>query len=312
MPRDETQPPEAKDVQDIIIEGEELETTITPDETDEATDDTVENTAKIEDDPSKEEEDDWSVTIGEEEPDPEVDHEDEPQDKPEETKTFRELRKKLRETQKEVKKLKRQTKKQEEEKLPDLGEKPKLEDFDYDEEQFETAIIEYKDRERKHKAAAEEAKKRTQALQQSYDKRLEEYETRKSEIGEDVPEYDDAEDAVRSAFDVQRQSIIISATKDPAIMILALGQRPRVMQRLAAIADPIVFAAELARLEGSLQVKGTKSKRATPERRVKSGDTATTNGAGGTKLKQLEAKAAKTGDRTELQRYKRELAKAKK
>jgi len=253
------------------------------------------------------EEEDWSVTIGEDEPeDEEEDADDKPKDKGE-NQTFREVRKKLREAQRENKRLRRQSEtKTAEAQLPALGEKPTLQEFGYDEEKYEAELLAYSERKRQHDAKREEIKTRNANAQKRHEGRLAKYNTRREEITADAPDFEDAEETVIATFDDTKQAILVTATTDPAVMVLALGQRPKMLEKLNAIEDPIEFAATLARMEGSLKVKGSKSKRAAPERRVKR-TSAKTGGVGDTKLEQLRAEANRTGDMTKVMAYKRDL-----
>ena len=255
---------------------------------------------------------DWSVTIGEEEPDEDLDGDDldAPKDKGDSS-VIRDMRKKLKAAERENRRLQEERQVKAETKLPALGKKPELQDFDYDEDEFEEALLKHADLKRQHDAEAEKIKVRQENLQKTYDKRLSTYRGRVEELVADAPEIEEAEETVRAAFDRSQQTVLIQAAEDPAVMVLALGQRPKILEKLKAIDDPVILAATIARMEKDLTVKGSKSMKTKPkpERRVKSGS-GKTGGVGDTKLERLRAEAAKTGDMTKVTQYKRELRQA--
>ena len=288
-----------QEVETGVVEEETETQTVEDDETqgDETGDKDTE--AKTKDEP----EEDWTVTIGE----PEEEDEDDQPEKKAESSTIREMRRKLRKAQSENKRLKKDREKKDvEAELPPLGEKPTLEDFEYDEERYEEAVVAYTDRKRQHDKKASEIKTRNENAQKRHDKKLETYQARKKEIMVEVPDFEDAEDHVRNALSETNQAILVAATNDPTVMVLALGTKPKMLEKLKAIDDPIAFAAEVARLEARLKVND-KSNRAKPERRVKRGTAATDGLSSDKQLERLEAEADKTGDRTAVQAYKRKM-----
>jgi hypothetical protein len=254
----------------------------------------------------EEEETEFVVQIGEDDPEDDEDDEDAPQ-----SKTFRELRTKLKQAQREKKEYERQLKAREkkevEDQLPPLGERPKLEDFDYDEDAHIAAVEEFLQKKRKHDELAEKAEKKQKEMTERYQSKLQTYEAKKSEIIKDVPDFDDAEDAMLQAFDITKQGILVSVTRDPTVLVLALHQNPKQLEKLANIENPVEYTAELVRLEESLTVKGRTSK-PQPERRPKRGS-ATSGGVSDTQLEALEREAERTGDRTKILAYKRDLKK---
>lgn len=270
--------------------------------------------AKVEDDEDDEE---FSISLTDDEDD-DIDGDDEyPDDEPDQAKSkdssvIREMRKKVKKLEREKKALERKHQAAETgNELPELGEKPTLESMDFDEEKFEPALVDYLERKRAHDAAAEEIKTKSEALQTAHEGRLTAYATRKAEIAETRDDIVDAEETVKSALSVTMQGVFMTVADDPALLILALGKYPKRLEKLGAISDPLILAKEVVKLEGSLNVRGKSSSKTQPEKRMKRG-TAATNGVSDTKLKQLQAKADKTGNRSELQAYQRELAKAKK
>jgi len=225
---------------------------------------------------------------------------DDDQDDDTENTLVKDLRKQLKAQNKEKRELKAKLKAQEkaevEKQLPPLGEKPTLDDFDYDDEKFEKAILDYHERKKAHDAKAEEIKKNAQSQQEAYQSRLQGYGAGKEALA--VDDMDEAEDAVKAKIDTGRQGIMIMVARNPAVLVLALGRNPAKLAKLAAITDPVMFAAEVARIEGGMKV--TNKPKTTPEKRVKS--------SGGGALTGNDAKIEKArarGDIKEVMRLKR-------
>lgn len=295
----------------IDTNGNEDEDAANKGENDDIEDSDSDDTAKKSDD--SDDGDDWSVTIGDDDPDPEDDLDDDPEnpnveaaESPRESSVIRDLRKQLRKAKREVKSQKRAQNAKAEDQLPELGDKPTMESCGFDDEKYEADMVKYLDAKKQHDQAKAKIKDRQDRAQKAHEDRLSRYAARKTEIAETNPEIEDAEEAVIQAFDDTKQAILVTAATDPTVMVLALGQSPKMLEKLNAIADPIEFAATVARMEGNLTVKGTKSKRTAPEKRVRRGS-APTKGVGDTKLERLRVTAAKTGDMTPVIEYKRQL-----
>ena len=94
------------------------------------------------------------------------------------------------------------------------------------------------------------------------------------------------------------------APKNSANVIYALGKVPAKAAELAKISDPIELAAELARLEGKLTM--TKRNAPPPPEQIVRGSAPLSSQAD-KHLERLEAEAARTGDRTKVVQYKRQL-----
>jgi hypothetical protein len=185
---------------------------------------------------------------------------------------------------------------------PTLGPKPKLEDLDYDAEKYETAIAAWLERKR---AADEHATKQKQAEEtqrQAWQARLDGYAKAKASLR--VRDYEEAEHAVTDAFDVTQQGIIVSGSENPALVTYAIGKDPAKLKELKAITDPVKFAFAVAKLETQLKVTPRKPASA-PETVVKSNTR--TSGSVDSQLERLRADADRTGDYTQVFRYKQQL-----
>jgi hypothetical protein len=185
---------------------------------------------------------------------------------------------------------------------PTLGAKPKLEDLDYDAEKYETALAAWFERKR---AADEHATKQKQAEEtqrQAWQARLDGYAKAKASLR--VRDYEEAEHAVTDALDVTQQGIIVSGSENPALVTYAIGKDPAKLKELKAITDPVKFAFAVAKLETQLKVTPRKPASA-PETIVKSNTR--TSGSVDSQLERLRADADRTGDYTQVFRYKQQL-----
>lgn len=215
------------------------------------------------------------------------------EDDPEETPVIRTLRQKARDAAKKVKELERKLEeKTATEQAAELGPKPKLEEFDYDEDKFAEALTEWTARKSESDAVkAKEAEAQKQA-EAEWNDRIAVYNERKQKLG--AHDFDEAEDVVKTGLSVTQQSIIVDAAMSPEVVVYAVGKNPDVLERLSKISSPIRFAAEIARLETKMKVSGMKSKPA-PESRPKDTKAPTTGKA---QLEKLRAKAERSGDFT--------------
>ena len=186
---------------------------------------------------------------------------------------------------------------------PVLGPKPSIADFDYDPDLFDKALAEWHEKKVKVDNVVREQEQRAAAEQAAWNRQLEQYTTKKAALK--VPDYEDAEDAVKTTLSVVQQSIIIQGATDPALVVYALGKNPGKAAELAAITDHVKFSFAVARLETQLKTS-PRAKPPAPERVIPSG---TTSVAGGTDaaLERLRAKAEQTGDMTPVIQYKAKL-----
>ena len=118
-------------------------------------------------------------------------------------------------------------------------------------------------------------------------------------------DFAEAEEEVVSIFDQTRQSILLEAAENKALLIYALATNPAQLERLSKITSLAKFAAELGKLEKDLKVsKPTKPAPADTNLRSNAAPSSSSK-----KLAGLEAEANRTGDRTKLIAYKKSLRK---
>jgi len=186
---------------------------------------------------------------------------------------------------------------------PAAGAKPKLEDYDYDAEKFETALSGWFDRKRGVDDHAAKQRQSEETQKQAWQARLDAYGKAKASLR--VRDYEDAESSVTESLNVTQQGIIVSGAENPALVTYAIGKDPAKLKELAAISDPVKFAFAIAKIETQLKVNPRKPA-AAPESVIKS----TTRLAGGGQdqvLERLRDEADKSGDFTRVVAYKAKL-----
>lgn len=238
------------------------------------------------------------VTLGDETP-PSEDDKAAPQ-------WVRELRQKNRQLVREKRELEQRLQaSQPASKQPTLGPKPTLESCEYDEAKFEQALDEWKEADRKIKAAKAEQEDAQRKAQEAWDKRMQEYDSRKAALK--VPDYEDAEATVFDVLSPVQRGIIIKGLEKPELMIAALGRAPERLKELAKMADPIDFAVAVAKLETKLKVNPIKSA-PPPEKKLRSGTSVA--GSVDSQLEALRAEATKTGDFSKVAEFRRQQRRA--
>lgn len=198
----------------------------------------------------------------------------------------------------------------------DVGAEPDLDNYT---DEYDTLTPEAKAKfkadhaawaQRKLDADAQKAQREQHQQQQhqQWQKRLVDVEEATGKLG--VKDQKEAVQSFDSTFSIVQRGIVMGALDEPqtsALMRYALGRNTSVARKLAAINDPVKFAVAIGELKATMKVTKGKKIAPAPDKRVKSG--ASGVAAVGNTLDRLEAEAAKTGDRTKVARYHRELAK---
>lgn len=244
---------------------------------------------------TEEETDEIEVHIEGESPPPEEDEQAAPQ-------WVREVRKTNREQAKKIRELEAQLNTKPQPQAVVVGAKPTLDACEYDTDRFEAELTQWHERKRQADAEAQKKQDEAENAQKAWQAKLDDYGKQKSSLK--VRDFEDAEAQAQEVLSVTQQGIILSGADAPAMLVYALGKNPKKAKELASISDPVKFAVAIGKLE--TQLKATPRKAAPlPETAVKG--SARGSGFGDKRLAELEAKADKTGDRTELVNYKRLL-----
>jgi hypothetical protein len=184
-----------------------------------------------------------------------------------------------------------------------LGPEPSMDDpdIDYDADKFKAKYAAWLNTKAEGDRQKAEREKAQEADRAAWQGRLETYAKAKTQLK--VKDFDDAESTAQDALSVTQQGVILSGAENPALVVYALGKNPKKAKELAAITDPVKFAFAVAKLETQLKVTPRKS--APPPERVIKGS-ALAAGAVDSTLDRLYAEAAKTGDLTKVNKYKRD------
>jgi hypothetical protein len=192
-----------------------------------------------------------------------------------------------------------------------VGAEPTLEDedVDFDPQKFATKFKAWNARKQQADAQQAERERAEQADQQKWQGRIDAVGAAASKLK--LAGQEEALEVFESAFSPMQRAIIIGGPDDPkqsALLRHALAMSPKKSAELAAIQDPVKFAFAVSKLESKMTVT-TKKKPPAPEKKLASGKP---GGSLDTQLERLRAKAAQTGNYTEVNAFKAQMKKAKK
>jgi hypothetical protein len=218
----------------------------------------------------------------------------------EDTPVIRRLRERVKELNKEVGDLRRDSGQRQEQ---ELGPKPTLADFGYDEEKYEAAFDAWKEAKRQIDASGATREAEAQAAQRDWQRDMDGYAQKRDSLA--MPDYEDSAEIVKSALTIPQQATIIKAANNAAAFVYGLAHSDARLAELAKIHDPIKLAAAIARMEGGLKV-AKRRRTAVPDRPTRG--SASLPGTTDKHLEKLEAEADKTGNRTAVIQYRKKLA----
>lgn len=184
----------------------------------------------------------------------------------------------------------------------DPGPEPTISGCEYDEDLFQRKHREWV----KNEYLQQQRKLQQQEANAAWQQKLNNYQEGKKSLK--VKDYAVAEDTIQSMFNMTQQGIVIDGATNPAAVVYVLGKNPSKAEKLAKITSPVQFAIEIGKLEASLKISKRRPK-TKPESIVKG--TGAISGTTDQKLDRLRRKAEKTGNYTEVIKYKRELRKRK-
>jgi hypothetical protein len=240
------------------------------------------------------------VSIGEEAPPPE-EHTPAPEWVKELRKTNRELQRQNRELQGRLQAAPPETK------PVVIGNKPKLEDHDYDADKYEEALANWFERKRQADDANAKQEAEVMNQQKAWQAKLDGYGKAKAELR--VKDFEDAEEVAQQVFSITQQGVLLQGADNPALVVYALGKNPAKAKELAEIKDPVKFAFAVAKLEKDLKV--TNRRQAPAPERIVTG-TGRSSGAVDSTLERLREDAARTGNMTKVIAYKAQKRSASK
>ncbi len=179
--------------------------------------------------------------------------------------------------------------------------RPTLEDSDFDEDAYSTAMQKWA-----MEQVATPAHDPAAELEATFNEAHGRYTKGKVAMGR--ADFDVAEAAVEAGLSVEQQSALLMASENNARLVYALGKSPAKLALLASFSNPIKLAAEVARLERTLTATPRKQPPPPADRLPGSSASLVTDKT----LERLMSAAAKSGDRSEIARYKAEQKRAAK
>lgn len=248
--------------------------------------------AELESEEDDDDDDDVVVSIGEEAPPPEQDPA---------PSWVKDVRKQNRDLQRRNRELEARIQQPTEQIPVTLGNKPSLEELDYDTEKYESELTDWYERKRNVDEQDTQHRQAEEQQQQAWQQKLESYSEAKSKLK--VRDYDEAEEVAQQLFNVVQQGVVLQGAENPALVIYALGKNPKKAKELANIDDPVKFAFAVAKLESQLKISNRKAA-TQPEKRVSS--TASSSGTVDSTLERLRTEAEKSGNMDKVMAYKRQ------
>lgn len=184
----------------------------------------------------------------------------------------------------------------------EIGERPTREGCEYDDDRYDEELLAWNARKAESERTQTAAQAEAEQAQKAWSDDLDRHQRQKQALK--VPDIGAAEEIVTATLSNVQQAVIVKAAEDSAKVIYALSKHPAKLAELSKIADPIKLAAAVAKLEGTIRM-GPRRKAPDPEEIARGGASVST--VKDEKLERLEAEADKTGNRTKLLEYKRQL-----
>lgn len=165
-----------------------------------------------------------------------------------ETPVIRKLRDELREAKREAAELR----KAQAPKVEDIGPRPKIEDFDFDDDRHAAALEQWLERKRQVEAVTAKAGEQAAQIERAFEHKVATYRAKAASLP--VKDFEQAEGAVRSVLPEAHQRALVYYGKDPAKVVYALAKHPAKLQQMAQIADPVEFLLAAAELERGIKM----------------------------------------------------------
>lgn len=227
---------------------------------------------------------------------------DEPEQSPEpETDLVKRLRKEIRDRDKKLAQFSKQP--QGEEPIV-VGNRPTIEECEFDQEEFDRRFEEWEQR----REARRQQDQRIEQSQQQQQERWQQVQNSYQQAKQKLP-FADKQEAERAAFDELtdiQQAVIASVADNPALVIYAAGKSATKLAEIASIDDPLKLAKYIGRMEASMTVK-KRARPPQPDTPLKGG---TISASADKHEAKLEKEAERTGDRTALIKYRKQKREA--
>lgn len=209
---------------------------------------------------------------------------------------IKDTRKENRELKRQLRQLQQRESQQFEQQV--LREKPTLDDHDYDSDAFEQDYAQWL-------TEKQQVDAQVHAERQKYQQYHERYKADVDAIKAKAPDYDEIELSVVDVLSEQKQGLLQMLVDNPAKVVYALGKNsPAQLERLSKL-DDIQFAKQIVLMEQQMSSK-TKSRNQNKPK-PKTHELEGAAGGADTRLAKLEAEADRTGDRSKVAAYKKQM-----
>lgn len=229
---------------------------------------------------------------------------DEADEEVDDTPLVKKLRDQIRERDRKIAQMRRAPETVDDDPEPVVPPVKRAEDFDYDYDRFDAY---QREREQAVEDRAEwrvrDAQRKSQAADREQ-QQARQIEQQRRALG--VGDYEDRAAKVKDALTEQQLAILISAADNPAQLIYALGRSTNKLDIIAGEGNLARFAAMVGKLEKDIKVT-KRNKAPAPEARVRGATASTTMASDDKELERLERDADRTGDRSAVIRYKRQM-----
>lgn len=215
-------------------------------------------------------------------------------------KTNRENRKRIKDLEAKLQKVEGGTSS-----VQPAGSEPTPEDYYDNPKEYGVAYKAWFARKQAEKAEQDKQAQKAKEVETAWSMAVTRHTENKSKLAR--PDMEEKETLVSEFLDPAQQGMIIQGASDSARLIHYLGSNIDMLDSLSQISDPVTFAFTVGRLEAGI-MKSSKQPtpaRKPPEKSVRGGGASLVTSD--KKLEMLRAKASKTGDFTEVIRYKRSL-----
>lgn len=217
----------------------------------------------------------------------------------------KELRKSNREAQKRLRELENENQRLKGGNQPAQAElkRPKLEDFDFDQDEFDKALDTYIDRKKEEDKREEINRRAADEAQREWALKVDALQEGKKRFN--AEKIAEAEAEITSIMSPARQSMLMDIADDPAALVMAIGSNPELLKRIVSIKSDGQAIKEMVKIEMNMKV-APKGKTPPPPEKTVSGSS---RGAGNAaaKLDELKSKAQETGNYDDYFEYRRRM-----
>lgn len=186
-----------------------------------------------------------------------------------------------------------------------VGDRPTIDQFDFNQEAFDREFDAWQQR----KEAKRQQDHRLEQSQRQQQEHWQQVQASYQQAKQKLP-FADKQEAEQAAFDELtdiQQAVIASVADNPALVIYAAGKSATKLAEIAGINDPLKLAKYIGRMEASMTVK-KRARPPQPDTPLKGGTIS--SAAADKHLERLEKEAERTGNRTDLIKYRKQKREA--